>query len=301
MKDIAQYPSSGSTTTKVLFFVVITSIAFIGYGGYRYYVLTVNLQNTRQELASTTNALMETNNILSSTQNENADLNSKLNEQIAVNDAFTGQIQSISTTVGLLDKLSKTDRELLQKYSNIYFLSENYIPSSLSDIDQTFLFRKDKPEKIHTNVKPYLENLLKLASADSVPFFVLSAYRSFGTQTNLKATYKITYGASSANKFSADQGYSEHQLGSTIDFTATSTGETLTGFDKTIAYTWLTQNAYKFGFILSYPKENKFFQYEPWHWRFVGVELATKLHLDSKYFYDLDQREINNYLVKIFD
>lgn len=285
----------------VAIFVILSAFIFIGYGVLEYKRLTLTLQNTELSLASTTSALKSRTERLTEYENLNAELNTRLTGEVARNDAFNDQIQSITSTVGLLDKLSKTDRELLQKYSKVYFLSENFVPSALSDIDLVYLYRKDKMEKIHTSVKPYLENLLKAANADSVKFFVLSAYRSFGTQANLKASYKITYGAGSANKFSADQGYSEHQLGSTVDFTATSTGEVLNGFDKTSSYVWLTNNAYRFGFVLSYPKGNLFYQYEPWHWRFVGVELATKLHNENKYFYDLDQREINTYLVKIFD
>lgn len=301
MNKFSKHLASIPLSTYILLTVLVIALSFIGYGIFQYKKISLILLNTKSELASTTETLKLMTENLKSSENINNDLNAKLAGEVARNDVFEGQIQTISSTVGLLDKLSKTDRELLQKYSKVYFLSENFVPSALSDIDLTFLYRKEKPEKIHTSVKPYLENLLKTASTDSVNFFVLSAYRSFGTQANLKANYKITYGAGTANKFSADQGYSEHQLGSTVDFTATSTGETLTGFEKTNAYTWLVNNAYKFGFILSYPKGNTFYTYEPWHWRFVGVELATKLHNENKNFYDLDQREINTYLVKIFD
>ncbi len=282
-------------------FLLLACFGGLGYVWNKYQILRTAFNTIQTELALATSTIESVTHNLAIAENENVELQTKLNDQIAQNNSFGTQIQSISNTVGLLDKLSKTDKELLQKYSKVYFLSENYIPSSLSEIDTGFLYRKTKPEKIHTNVKPYLENLLKSAGASGVQFSVLSAYRSFGTQANLKATYKVTYGTTAANKFSADQGYSEHQLGSTVDFTATSTGESLTGFEKTNAYGWLLQNAYKFGFILSYPKENAYYEYEPWHWRFVGVELATKLHTENKFFYDFDQREINTYLIKIFD
>ena len=110
----------------------------------------------------------------------------------------------------------------------------------------------------------------------------------------------MTFG-SGANKFSAEQGYSEHQLGTTIDFTTPALGASFSAFDTTSAYEWLQGNAHRFGFVLSYPKGNAYYIYEPWHWRFVGVELATKLHTEGKRFYDMDQREINDYLSKIFD
>lgn len=240
-------------------------------------------------------------NSLNQEKIENSILLTKLDEEKNRNDDYGKQINSLSSVVGDLYKLSQTDRELLQKYSNVYFLNENYIPSSLVDIPQIYLLRKEKTEQIHTNILPYLENLLKSAESENIDLKVFSAYRSFGTQASIKNGYKVTYGTTAANKFSADQGYSEHQLASTIDFTSEKTGDNLNGFDKTEAFKWLTENAHKYGFTLSYPKANKFFQYEPWHFRFVGVELATKLFNEKKNFYDLDQRVINEYLIKIFN
>ena len=114
----------------------------------------------------------------------------------------------------------------------------------------------------------------------------------------------MTYGTG-ANAFSADQGYSEHQLGTAVDLTTQKDGNRFSdasgGFDSTDGYTWMTQNAYKYGFVLSYPKGNSYYIYEPWHWRFVGVALATRLHNEGKNFYDLDQREIDGYLGLMFN
>jgi D-alanyl-D-alanine carboxypeptidase len=154
--------------------------------------------------------------------------------------------------------------------------------------------------KIHTKVLPYLLDLLKTARNNGLDLKIISAYRSFGEQSTLKGAYTVNYG-SGANTFSADQGYSEHQLGTTIDFTNTSVGSSFSGFSKTKEYEWLMQNAYKYGFMISYPQENTFYQFEPWHWRFVGRNLANKLHEDNKNFYDLDQRTIDAYLISIFD
>jgi len=279
----------------------ILGVSILGYGGYSYHKISVSKTELGRELASTTVALEAMGQNLLDAKNQNDELYAKLTGETTRNDAFDQQIQSIASTVGVLDKLSKTDKELLQKYSKVYFLNENFIPSALASIDPVYLFNKKRPEEIHASVLPYLEKLLKDANDGSVPLSILSAYRSFGTQATLKAQYKVTYGAGSANKFSADQGYSEHQLGSAVDFTTPTTGEDLNGFEKTSASTWLENNAYKYGFILSYPKGNTFYQSEPWHWRFVGVELATKLHDTNMHFYDMDQREINTYLVKIFD
>ena len=142
--------------------------------------------------------------------------------------------------------------------------------------------------------------MLDDAKNDGHAIRVISAFRSFDEQIEVKGQHTLVYG-SGANAFSADQGYSEHQLGTAIDIADTVTGGTYTSFATTEAYAWLQKNAHKYGFILSYPEGNQFFIFEPWHWRFVGRDLAKDLHNDKKTFYDLDQRELDAYLVKIFD
>lgn len=216
------------------------------------------------------------------------------------NETFSGQIKNLATTVNALDKLSKTDRELLKKYSKIYFLNENYIPSNLATVTPAYLYYPNQTMQVHANVWPKLENLIKVASTSGLNLQINSAYRSFGTQAAIKANYKIIYG-SGANKFSADQGYSEHQLGTAIDFGTPSIKGDFSKFAGTKEFEWLAANAHKFGFILSYPKDNGYYVYEPWHWRYVGVALATRLHDEGKYFYRFSQRIIDSYLGNIFD
>jgi LAS superfamily LD-carboxypeptidase LdcB len=229
-----------------------------------------------------------------------SELHRLLTEEKGRNETFEDQISNISGTVGKLDKLSKIDPELLQKYSKIYFLNEHYAPEKVAEIEKTFRFKTDEPEYIHARVEPFLVDMLEDAQNDGINLLVVSAFRSFDEQKNLKSTYTTIYG-SGANAFSADQGYSEHQLGTTLDFTTTEIGRGLTGFETTEAYAWLQKNAYKHGFVLSYPKDNGYYIFEPWHWRFVGEDLADDLHDDEKSFYDLDQREIDKYLIKLFD
>lgn len=211
------------------------------------------------------------------------------------------QVSSVSGTVNTLQKLSKTDPELLAKYSKVFFLNENYAPPRLVEIPSTYRYSDAKILKIHEAVWPFLQEMIDEAKDEKVQLYAFSAYRSFNEQQALKGQYTVTYGAGTANTFSADQGYSEHQLGTTLDFIAPGQGGIIDGFDKTASYQWMLKNAYKYGFILSYPAGNTFYQYEPWHWRFVGVKLATDLHKEGKNFYDLDQREIDEYLVNIFD
>ena len=218
--------------------------------------------------------------------------------------ALQEQLGQVSGTVNTLEKLTNTDEELLQKYSKVYFLNEHYIPSRLLRITPAYVYDTKTPKRelqIHASVWPYLKDMMDAADKTvGSDILIVSAYRSFGTQEVLKAQYTITYGTG-ANTLSADQGYSEHQLGTTVDFTAGALGLNYEGFANTKAFAWLVEHAHLYGFTLSYSKNNAYYQYEPWHWRFVGKDLATKLFTDRKHFYDLDQREIDTYLVSIFD
>ena len=239
--------------------------------------------------------------MISELNNQRANLIIKVREGEKIINTFQGEIQSIGTTVDKLKKLSETDDELLKKYSKVYFLNENYTPSNLSLIPNKYLFQPDRDAYIHTNVWHFLQELIDTADRSGIKLLIASAYRSFDTQATLKSGYTVTYGAGTANQFSADQGYSEHQLGTTVDFTTPEIGANLSKLDSQEAYKWLLDNAYLYGFVLSYPKDNTYYKYEPWHWRFVGKSLAKYIHLENKLFYDLDQRAIDNYLINIFD
>lgn len=263
------------------------------------------------ESASTTKAFMQEKELASSTiaelsqrlaltNDELNDIESDLRREKNKNDDFEDQIDKISGTIVRLDKLSKTDKELLQKYSRAYFLNENFIPMKLKQIPDKYVLTGKKDQYFHGDAIDFLTHMLDAAARDGVDVKIISAYRSFDEQADVKGQFTQVYGTGS-NAFSADQGYSEHQLGTTLDLTDKATGGTYDSFAQTEAFTWLEKNGYKYGFILSYPEGNSFYQYEPWHWRFVGKDLADDLRRKNATFYDWDQRKIDEYLVKIFD
>lgn len=294
--------------TFLLVTIAVLSVFFAtGYVWYSFYLQGSDLALSKTEfeqMRQTAKVLSLKNAELSKTlslaENDNSNLQGALSSEKSRNDEFASQIAAIGNTVQTLDTLSKTDKELLRKYSRVYFLNENYIPSSLGIIDPQYVLAKDKLLQFHTKAYPFLKNMMDVASTTGTLLFIVSAYRSFGEQSALKSAYKMSYG-SGANSFSADQGYSEHQLGTTIDLTSQKLGGLSISFGDSTQGKWLAENAYKYGFILSYPKQNTYYQYEPWHWRFVGTDLATKLHNNNQYFYDLPEREINSYLISIFN
>jgi len=272
---------------------VLALFAFLGFGGYKYVVVTTELEKTLQQLAETEQEAEILQEHLDATEEE-------LRQEKAKMDAFTQQVEEITGAVGILQQLQGTDRALLEKYSRTYFLSEHYAPSNLSYIEDRHVHSSNGSQQIHSQVKPFLERMLDAAVSAGIDLKVVSAYRSAYEQSRVNSRYNVIFGKG-ANTFSAEQGYSEHQLGTTVDLTTPEIGSTFTDFEKTGAYTWFLQNAYQYGFVLSYPKDNPYYIFEPWHWRFVGVEFATLLHDQNRNFYDLDQEEINQYLLDIFD
>lgn len=291
---------------KIIPFIAISLILIaLGVFVYQYINLTKEITEAKtllsQAVESYGTKITHLQQDLALSQNRNTNLSETLVAEQSKNAFFSEQIKVVAGTVANLDKLSKTDKELLQKYSKIYFLNENYIPEKLSSIKPEHLYYPERTAQIHTQALPFLERLLASAANDKIDIQVISAYRSFGEQSLIKSNYTFLYGAGSANQFSADQGYSEHQLGTTLDFTTSETGANFSEFENSPAYAWLKSNAHLYGFTLSYPENNSYYEFEPWHWRFVGVELATRLRNESKHFYDFDQREIDKYLIKIFD
>ncbi len=244
-------------------------------------------------------SLASTTEILRQSEEARETYKARLEDKEDEVDALAKQVKKISGTVGVLDKLAKTDPELLMKYSKVYFLNEHYTPAKISKIESEYAAVPTE-QYLESRVYNRLTNMIDEAAEDDVVIKVRSAYRSFEAQKNLKSAYSVSYGTG-ANTFSADQGYSEHQLGTTVDLTSPDNGNQLAGFDATKAFAWLQKNAHKYGFTLSYPKGNAYYIYEPWHWRYVGEDLASDLHADGKFFYDLDQREIDKYLVSVFE
>jgi len=277
----------------------ISVLLFLG-GLYTWFVLDAKLDEAESRIGELESTLATTTENLTSVSAEREQLSGELFFERSRNEEFEDQIEEIAGTVGILDKLSKTDKELLQKYSKVYFLNEHYIPDSLSNIDKEWLYNEDVDKQIHKKIEPFLNDMLEAALDDDIKIWIVSAYRSWGEQANLKSAYTVNYG-SGANTFSADQGYSEHQLGTTLDFTTEGIGGGLAGFGNTPAYEWLTENAHKYGFVLSYPENNQYYVFEPWHWRFVGEDLARDLHRNEAHFYDWEQRKIDEYLISIFD
>ncbi len=138
------------------------------------------------------------------------------------------------------------------------------------------------------------DDLLEMYAASrnaGVPFQITSGYRSYYLQINtfnawvaneLAQGYDRATAEKNASRYSALPGHSEHQLGNAMDVTAVNCGlldATCPGNVKFFA--WMRENSYKYGFVLSYPEGKESltgYIYEPWHYRWIGKELAAEYH-----------------------
>lgn len=287
-------------TPNPVFIKAVLTIIFVG--GIGYSVVTTHAVNNKstEKIDALSGRVQVLEDEFAVLRDENVNLSDALLRAQETAAAVESRLKRVNSTVGDLTKLAQTDPELLQKYSKVFFLNEHYAPPSLSEIDTKYTIN-GKSLKIHSKMAKHLKNLLAAADKDKLSLRVASAYRSFDEQQNLKTTYSVTYGAGTANTFSADQGYSEHQLGTTVDFSTPTIVSTDLAFEQTPEFKWLQENAAQYGFTMSYPKGNSYYVYEPWHWRFVSRDLAEDLAGDGKFFYDLDQRAIDKYLTDFFD
>lgn len=124
--------------------------------------------------------------------------------------------------------------------------------------------------------------MFSAAKAAGYDLIVGSGYRSYATQQKLFSDYSAHYGEAQANTFSARAGQSEHQTGLAFDVARADRRCFIDNcFGSLPESTWIANHSYEYGFIVRYPADKTNvtkYQYEPWHLRFVGVDLATALH-----------------------
>ncbi len=159
-------------------------------------------------------------------------------------------------------------------------LSAAYIPNDLVQVKIPFSFAGDSPKKkLRKEAADALERLVVQAAQENIILVGVSGYRSYSTQSAIFAYNAKVEGKAQANRTSAIPGQSEHQTGLAMDVSSPSVHNQLTeALGNKPEGKWLAQNASRFGFIIRYPKDKEAvtgYSYEPWHLRYVGVEIAS--------------------------
>ncbi|MDW7673955.1 MAG: M15 family metallopeptidase [Bacillota bacterium] len=172
--------------------------------------------------------------------------------------------------------------DILVLVNKTYALPEGYVPPNLTRPEVPFSTAGDHPRKLlRQEAATALEELFKRAEEEGVSLIATSGYRSYNYQKNLFDYYSSLWGEEEANKSSARPGQSEHQTGLAIDVSSPSVqNQLVAAFGDTEEGLWLAKNAPDFGFIIRYPKDKTHitgYIYEPWHLRYVGIEVAHEV------------------------
>ena len=167
------------------------------------------------------------------------------------------------------------EKDNLLIVNKFYYLEEDFIPDNLVSIDSKYGRGEIKEEAYQAFLELYEE-----ASKEDLHPYISSPYRSYNRQNQLYTNYSNKDGINKADTYSARPGYSEHQTGLAMDL-GTSNNTNINDFENSKEFEWMQKNAHKYGFILRYPKGKEYitgYMYEPWHYRYVGVEAATYIY-----------------------
>ena len=169
------------------------------------------------------------------------------------------------------------------------YLPNGYVPKDLVTLSGKY--NKGVNNQMRKNAAEQFMKMVDGALLDNIVLKNASSYRSYEYQVNLYNKYAKKDGKAKADIYSARPGYSEHQTGLCTDINTIDSSFALTNEAK-----WLKNNAYKYGFILRFPEGKEDitgYKYEPWHYRYVGVDVAKKIYEN-----DLTLEEYYAYYIK---
>lgn len=223
-----------------------------------------------------------------------AELRQKNDEIIRLANVRLAEIEAkkkepVYITLPRADKL-QAPVENYEDFANIWTLvskaravGADYVPAELvtpSVISHPGTSGVEK--QVRKTIDEPLKQLFEAAQKDGHSLMIGSAYRSTAYQEQIFNTYVSRVGYEQADKYSAHPGFSEHQTGLAVDISTVSQQCYLSEcFIGTADGQWLAANAYKYGFILRYPKGKEAitgYNFEPWHYRYVGVDLAKAIN-----------------------
>lgn len=186
--------------------------------------------------------------------------------------------------------ITKDTSMLVNKY---YLLTKDYVPDDLVNVSQTYSWGSN--QRVRKVAYDAFLDMWEQAKTDGFYLMISSSYRSYEEQEIVYNNYK-KQGTKYADSLAARPGASEHQTGLTLDIFSKTNSNRQTFKDSEEAK-WLLDNSYKFGFILRYP-ENLVnvtgYNYEAWHFRYVGKNIATYIHdnnisFDEYYAYYIEK------------
>lgn len=246
----------------------------LGYSEEDISVLKANLSDS--EISSLD---MYDDNVISFVSNKYFNFNN-LERYITYSKNNNYDVDEIITHVNInIDKPFYSEIKTIEDPSNLLVLCNkynalpsDYEPEDLTEVGSSGIYmRKEAAENMY--------QMVLAAESAGLNVNLVSGYRSYDYQVDLYQRHVRERGQEEADRVSARAGHSEHQTGLAMDLSNDWSLEKY--FEDTELFEWLSENDYKYGFILRYPKDKEYltgYDYEPWHYRYVGVEVATVIH-----------------------
>lgn len=173
--------------------------------------------------------------------------------------------------------IKETDisKDTLMLVNKFHHLAKSYAPDDIVDISLQYAYENNQAHEItnHAFIK-----MANDAKDSGINLIINDSFRTYEVQEDLYNKEVRISGQEDADNYVARPGHSEHQTGYALDINEYGMGKA--DFVTTNAYQWLIANAYKYGFILRYPEDKEYltgYKFESWHYRYVGVDLATKI------------------------
>lgn len=162
-------------------------------------------------------------------------------------------------------------------------LPADYIPEDLTVPTVRFPYQENLPKRqLRQVAADGLSQMFAAADADGLTLYAVSGYRSYDRQSAIYSNNVKTRGQAATDKISSRPGHSEHQTGLAMDISCSAVDYRLqTKFGQTAEGIWVANNAHQYGFIIRYPEDKvdiTGYDYEPWHLRYVGTDVASFLH-----------------------
>ena len=186
--------------------------------------------------------------------------------------------------------ISKGNLMLTNKFNK---LNSDYNKDNMVNVSKLYCYGDD--QMLTSEAYEAFKEMFNEAKKENLTLIIYSSFRNYEDQEKIYNYYKDTKGEEDADKIAAKPGHSEHQTGLSVDIqTYGSSQKTFEEFDE---FKWLQENAYKYGFILRYPKDKEYitgYEYESWHYRYVGKEVAKYIHenditFDEYYAYFIER------------
>ena len=191
---------------------------------------------------------------------------------------------------------ANTSLEELMLCNKYYKLASDYEPTDLVEMKNKYYY--GEKQIVRQAVYDAFKDMWTAADKEGIYLIVNSSYRSYQDQEAVYNEYKDELGEKEADSIAARAGYSEHQTGLSIDIFSKDNTSIKT-FKESIAFSWLKENSYKYGFILRYPEGKESltgYNPEAWHYRYVGIKVAKYLYendltFDEYYAYFIENNK----------